>query len=159
MKKLLLFLILPVAILASCSKINNVVPFDNAKQAVIDNTTIQAYLTAHPQINAIKDTTGVYYQVITQGTGDYASVNSTITVAYTGTLLNGSQFDASSNFASALKQLIPGWQIGLPYLKAGGRILLIIPSRYGYGNQQAGSIPANSVLLFTIDLKAVSSVK
>jgi FKBP-type peptidyl-prolyl cis-trans isomerase FkpA len=51
--------------------------------------------------------------------------------------------------------LIIGWQIGIPYIQKGGKIRLLIPSYYGYGNRAAGSIPANSILDFTITLSNV----
>ncbi|WDF77458.1 FKBP-type peptidyl-prolyl cis-trans isomerase [Mucilaginibacter sp. AW1-7] len=158
MKKLLLLLLLPVALFSSCLKSNNnVVPFDAAKQAAADETTIQAYLAAHTEIHAVKDTTGVYYQIITQGTGANPALTTTITAAYTGKLTNGTIFDSSTNLVYRLNGLIPAWQIALPYLKTGGQMLIITPSRYAYGNAQAGIIPANSVLIFSVNLTAVAN--
>jgi len=158
MKKILLLLLLPVAMFSSCLKSNNdVVPFDSAKQAATDEVTIQAYLAAHTEIHAVKDTTGVYYQIITQGTGATPALTSTITAAYTGKLTNGTTFDSSANLVYRLNGLIPAWQIALPYLKTGGQMLIITPSRYAYGNAQAGIIPANSVLIFSVNLTAVTN--
>jgi len=158
MKKILLLLLLPVVMFSSCLKSNNnVVPFDTAKQAAADETTIQTYLAAHPEIHATKDTTGVYYQVVTQGTGANPVLTSTITAGYTGKLINGTVFDSSTNLVYRLNGLIPAWQIALPYLKAGGQMLIITPSRYAYGNSQAGAIPANSVLIFSINLTTVAN--
>jgi len=158
MKKILLLLLLPVAMFSSCLKSNNdVVPFDSTKQAATDEATIQAYLAAHTEIHAVKDTTGVYYQIITQGTGANPVLTSTITAAYTGKLTNGTIFDSSTNLVYRLNGLIPAWQIALPYLKTGGQMLVITPSRYAYGNAQAGIIPANSVLIFSVNLTAVTN--
>ena len=114
---------------------------------------IQAYIKAN-NLEVIKDASGLYYQVINAGSGVNPTVKSTIRVAYTGKLLDGTQFDSSANFTSALSGLIKGWQIGIPFIKPGGRVFLIIPSALGYGTTAAGSIPANSVLVFTIDLIA-----
>lgn len=160
MKKLLLLILFPLVVLSSCLKTsdaNNTPIVTPAEQAVTDDATIQAYLAAHTDIHALKDTSGVYYQVLTAGTGSFPKVSATVTVNYTGSLLSGTQFDKATNFTSVLGNLISGWQIGLPHVAAGGRILLIIPSRYGYGNVGVGSIPANSVLLFTIDLLSTSN--
>ncbi|RYE06655.1 MAG: hypothetical protein EOP44_04275 [Sphingobacteriaceae bacterium] len=99
-----------------------------------------------------KDASGLYYQIKTPGNGASPTVNSTVRVAYAGTLLDGTPFDSSQNFQYPLASLIKGWQIGIPLVKTDGRILLIIPSALGYGANAAGKIPANSVLLFTIDL-------
>jgi FKBP-type peptidyl-prolyl cis-trans isomerase FkpA len=70
-----------------------------------------------------------------------------------GTLTNGTQFDANTTGTSfALGQLIVGWQKGIPLSKKGGTINLYIPPSLGYGPNQAGIIPPNSNLVFTIQL-------
>ncbi|MET3978011.1 FKBP-type peptidyl-prolyl cis-trans isomerase FkpA [Mucilaginibacter sp. UYP25] len=151
MKKFVFVLLLAVAGLASCKK-EKTVSVD--EQAIIDDSTIQAYLTANPSITATKDPSGVYYQNITAGTGDNPTAASTVTVNYVGKLLSGQQFDAG-NYTTSLGsdgQVIEGWKIGLLHGKKDGRILLIIPSRYAYGVKGQGSIPGNAPLIFTIDV-------
>src|SRR5438270_1255558 len=138
MKKYLLLLAVFVTVFSSCSKDN----FDPAKQAAKDDAAIQAYISAN-NITAIKDPSGVYYQVITAGTGAYPTANSKVTVNYTGKLLNGSVFDSGSLPSTALSTLVKGWQYGIPHINTGGRILLLIPSALGYGNATQGGIPAN----------------
>ena len=130
--------------------------FDPAKQAVADEATIQAYISAH-NVTATKGASGIYYQVITPGTGSYPTVNSLITANYTGKLVDGTVFDSGSINHSALSGFIAGWQIGIPYINSGGRLLLLVPSALGYGNRANGSIPANSVLVFTVDLTGFSN--
>jgi FKBP-type peptidyl-prolyl cis-trans isomerase FkpA len=152
MKRYILLLTLFIAVLSSCSKES----FDPVKQAAKDDAEIQAYIKTN-NITATKDPSGLYYSVITPGTGAYPSVNSLITVNYTGKLLNGSVFDSGTISSQPLSGLVAGWQIGLPHINTGGRILLLIPSALGYGNAAAGSIPANSVLIFTIDLTGFSN--
>ncbi|UOE49979.1 FKBP-type peptidyl-prolyl cis-trans isomerase [Mucilaginibacter sp. SMC90] len=151
MKKFLLFVFAPLVILASCSKDK----FDAAKQAAADDTAIKAYIGTDTAFHATADGSGVYYKIETQGTGAKPTATSTVKVTYTGKLLNGTTFD-SGTINQSLQGLIPGWQSGLPYVKTGGRIILVIPSREGYGNTAAGSIPKNSVLVFTIDLLSFS---
>ncbi|NHA07644.1 FKBP-type peptidylprolyl isomerase [Mucilaginibacter sp. HC2] len=150
MKKILLLLFAPLVILSACSKKDSNV--DPAKQAAADDATIQAYLKAHTEINATKDPSGLYYQIITPGTGANPTVSSTITVNYTGKLLDGTTFETGTAFTATLNGLITGWKIGIPLIKPGGRILLLIPSGLAYGSQANSGIPANSVLQFTIDL-------
>lgn len=151
MKKFLLFLFTPLVILASCSKDK----FDAAKQAAADDAAIKAYIGTDTAYHATSDNSGVYYKIVTQGSGAKPTSTSTVKVTYTGKLLNGTTFD-SGTINQSLQGLIPGWQSGLPYVKTGGRIILVIPSREGYGNTTAGSIPKNSVLVFTIDLLSFS---
>jgi len=152
MKKYLLLLAVFVTAFSSCSKDS----FDPAKQAAKDDAAIQAYIASN-NINATKDASGVYYQVITPGTGSYPKVSSIITVNYTGKLLNGTVFDSGSLSSVTLNTMIKGWQYGIPHINTGGRILLLIPSALGYGNSANGSIPANSVLIFTVDLTGFSN--
>ena len=103
-------------------------------------------------IKAVKDPSGLYYQVVKQGTGAYPNSNSMVTVNYKGKLINGPPFDSASGFSSSLDRLVKGWQIGIPHVKEGGNILLFVPSALGYGPSGGGPIPENAVLLFDIDL-------
>jgi FKBP-type peptidyl-prolyl cis-trans isomerase len=147
MKKYLLLLFLIPAAFSSCKKDS----YDPVKQAATDDAAIQAYIKAH-NITATKDSSGLYYEIVTPGTGDYPNANSTVTVNYTGKLLSGTVFDSATGFQTSLSNVVKGWQIGIPHINTGGRILLLIPSALGYGNQAEGSIPKNSVLVFTVDL-------
>ncbi|MFD0766366.1 FKBP-type peptidyl-prolyl cis-trans isomerase [Mucilaginibacter lutimaris] len=158
MKKYLLILSVLVVGLASCSKEKTqpVPVVDVAAQAKIDNDLILAYLNGHPNILATKDeTSGVYYQVLDAGTGEAITPSSKLIVNYEGKDLKDVVFEAKDNLSFTLPQVIAGWQIGLPKIKNGGKILLIIPSNYGYGPYVNGPIPANSVLIFTITVKSV----
>jgi FKBP-type peptidyl-prolyl cis-trans isomerase FkpA len=147
MKRYILMFALFIGAFSSCKKDS----FDPAKQAATDDGAIQAYIKAN-NITATKDPSGIYYQVITPGTGSYPNINSLITGSYSGKLLNGTVFDSGPISNAALSGFIQGWQIGIPHINTGGRILLLIPSALGYGNAANGSIPANSVLIFTVDL-------
>jgi len=55
----------------------------------------------------------------------------------------------------SLQNLVKGWQIGIPLLKAGGSGIFLLPSAMGYGTSGSGSIPPNAVLIFEIDLVSV----
>lgn len=110
---------------------------------------------AQNNITAIKDPSGLYYQIIKPGTGTTnINANSSITITYVGKLLNGNVFDNGGGTQQTFKLggLIQGWQIGIPKIQKGGEIRLIIPPSLGYGSSAAGSIPANSVLDFSIQL-------
>jgi FKBP-type peptidyl-prolyl cis-trans isomerase len=96
------------------------------------------------------------------GTGATAAVNDTITVNYVGTLTNGQKFDSSYDRNQPLTRqlnsanLIEGWVQGVPGMKVGGKRRLTIPPSLGYGNQPQGSIPANSTLIFEIELLGIA---
>ncbi|RFZ81382.1 hypothetical protein DYU05_19050 [Mucilaginibacter terrenus] len=148
MKKVLFILSFVIVGLSACKKDKTI---SASEQAAIDDAAIQTYLAANPSINATKDPSGVYYQVLTEGNGTNPTLSSTVTVNYVGKLLDGTQFE-SGNITYALTSLIKGWQFGVPHVKSGGRILLIIPSGLAYGPNGSGKIPGNANLIFTIDL-------
>jgi FKBP-type peptidyl-prolyl cis-trans isomerase FkpA len=116
-------------------------------------TALQTWVTAnHP--GAILHPSGFFFEITVPGTGTGApGICSNVLVKYVGTLTNGTQFDANTTGTSfALGQLIVGWQKGIPLSKKGGTINLYIPPSLGYGPNQAGIIPPNSNLVFTIQL-------
>ena len=97
------------------------------------------------------------------GTGATAKAGSTVTVNYVGALFrNGKIFDASwkrkQTFTTQLSNgaVIPGWVKGVSGMKVGGRRLLIIPPSLGYGSTAQAGIPANSTLVFVVDLLKVA---
>jgi FKBP-type peptidyl-prolyl cis-trans isomerase FkpA len=113
---------------------------------------IKTYATAIG-MNATKHISGMFYEIINPGTGNTPSANSKVSVTYTGKLLNGTQFDqATTPVSFYLGQVIEGWQIGIPLIKKGGSIKLIIPSSYGYGCNSYSTIPGNSILFFDVAL-------
>ena len=95
------------------------------------------------------------------GTGEEVPAGATITAHYTGALVkNGIIFQSSHDFGEAisfgLSQVIKGWTVGVPGMKVGGTRRLIIPAEMAYGAQSpAKNIPANSDLVFDIDLVAI----
>ncbi|MDN5284482.1 MAG: peptidylprolyl isomerase [Mucilaginibacter sp.] len=150
MTKYILLLSAIMITLASCSSKPSA---SVAKQAGIDDSIIRVYLAANPAIKAVKDSSsGLYYQVTKLGTGPYPTENSFVTVNYTCSLIGGRRFDQGSDFSSSLSGLVKAWQIGVPHVKAGGNIVLFVPSRLAYGPAGAGPIPENAVLTFDIDL-------
>jgi FKBP-type peptidyl-prolyl cis-trans isomerase len=97
------------------------------------------------------------------GTGDTAVAGDIVTVNYVGSLTNGTVFDASANhgttgftFPLGAGQVIKGWDEGVAGMKVGGKRVLVIPPSLGYGSQAVGNaIPANSTLLFEVELLKV----
>ena len=97
---------------------------------------------------------------IVKGTGAAAKTGDNLTMKYVGVLYsNGKQFDASWDsgqdfpFTLGAGKVIPGWDQGLVGMKVGGRRQLIIPPELAYGDQDQGpDLPANSTLIFVVDL-------
>lgn len=94
------------------------------------------------------------------GTGAEATAGSVVSVQYTGKLDNGTVFDTSVGkapieFPLGQGYVIPGWEQGILGMKVGGKRLLIIPPSMAYGAQANGPIPANSTLIFEVELVGV----
>lgn len=108
-------------------------------------------------INYTEHSSGLLYEIITPGSTIAPVSTSNVSVVYTGKLLNGTTFDATSNpITLNLSSVIDGWKIGIPLIKKGGRIKLVIPSALAYSCTGAGStIPPNSPLFFDVTLTDV----
>jgi FKBP-type peptidyl-prolyl cis-trans isomerase len=137
---------------------------DAKKQKATDDKAIQDYLTKN-NIKAEKSETGLYYQVMDPGTGPALNVGDSVSMHYTGTLLDGNKFDSSRDrnqlfsIAAGTGSVVPGFDEGVMKLKQGGKAKLFIPSTLGYGPQGGGPIPPNSVLIFDIELVKVKANK
>lgn len=123
-------------------------------QAETDKRLIQEYLSAR-NISAQEHPSGIFYVIEQEGAGAHPAPNATVTVKYRGYLLNGNVFDQTAPNQTAtfpLANLIEGWKIAIPLLKKGGKGTFWIPSALGYGASALPGIPANSVLIFDIEL-------
>lgn len=133
---------------AGCKK--NLSPEEQFEQDIND---IEDYIEKN-NLNAQKTASGLYYVINNLGTGNHPNSNDNVTVRYKGYLLDGTVFDQSQEegITFNLQQVIEGWTEGIPKYKEGGSGILIIPSKLGYKNKKQGKIPANSVLIFEVDL-------
>ena len=95
------------------------------------------------------------------GTGKEAYSSSYVTVHYIGRLKNGVKFDSSRDrkkpfeFNLGAREVIRGWDKGIVGMKEGGIRKLTIPPEMAYGEKATGSIPANSTLIFEVELLKV----
>ena len=162
MKKILVISVLAF-LLINCKKTGNSITqectYDSCaiKAPASEIQNVQNYLSTN-SISAIQHCSGLFYSVEIPGSGTTPLACSNVTVKYVGKLTNGTVFDQTpgTNVASFyLSRVIRGWTNGVPLLKQGGRIHLYIPPSLGYGNQSNGTIPANSILIFDVDLVTV----
>jgi FKBP-type peptidyl-prolyl cis-trans isomerase FkpA len=122
------------------------------------------YMKNFSEIKGVNKTpSGLLYVVEKLGEGEEIKTKNTeITVHYKGSLINGMEFDSSYKrgkpITLMLKDVILGWQEGLKYIKKSGKIKLIIPPDLGYGSNTINGIPANSILVFEIELLDIKNI-
>ena len=113
------------------------------------------------QEGVITHKSGVLFKVLQQGTGQVSpNLRSIVSVHYRGELINGREFDnsweRSCPEALRLVEVIDGWKIALQEMHVGDRWMVYIPAKYGYGDRASGPIPANSTLIFEIELFSIA---
>lgn len=106
-------------------------------------------------------TTGVEKNDVVVGTGEVAMAGDQVTVHYVGVLTDGKVFDSSRDrgtpftFTLGAGEVIRGWDEGVAGMRIGGTRQLLIAPDYAYGDRVVGPIPANSVLIFEVELLGV----
>ena len=100
--------------------------------------------------------TGLQYRVINEGSGDRPNKTDRVKVHYIGRLIDGSVFDSSIERGEptefGLNQVIKGWTEGLQLMKVGAKYEFFIHPKIAYGARPRPTIPANSVLIFEVEL-------
>lgn len=136
----------------------------NVNQQRNQNLTVAEVQNAVPLESMQASTGELIIEDIQIGTGEATKAGDTITVHYTGTLLDGTKFDSSVDrgtpytFELGAGTVIAGWDQGLVGMQIGGKRKLTIPSHLAYGDRAAGAlIPANSTLVFEVELLEIAS--
>lgn len=114
--------------------------------------------------DTITTASGLKYIIWKKGDGDQAETGDNVSVHYAGRLLDGSPFDNSYDrgqpfsFPLGGGRVIKGWDEGIAFLNVGDSATLIIPADLGYGSISRPTIPANSTLIFDVELMGVKKV-
>ena len=121
----------------------------------IENTTFAASLGVN--LATSTKVNGMYIRDIVVGTGPVVQPGQTMTMHYSGYLANGTLFDSNTGatpftFRLARGEVIGGWDVGIQGMMVGGQRQLIIPPALGYGTANVIGIPANSVLVFNVEV-------
>jgi FKBP-type peptidyl-prolyl cis-trans isomerase FklB len=141
---------------------------DAAKQkveAVKNIAAGKAFLAANAKKEGVKVLpSGLQYKVLKKGTGKTPTAADKVKTHYRGTLIDGTEFDSSYNRGKpaefGVKAVIKGWTEALQLMKEGDKWELYIPADLAYGERARPTIPANSTLIFEIELlEIVKEVK
>jgi FKBP-type peptidyl-prolyl cis-trans isomerase len=99
---------------------------------------------------------GLQYEVLTEGTGAKMSAVDTFVCHYRGTLIDGTEFDASYNrgqpLSMSITNVIRGWQEALLLMPVGSKYKIYVPYQLGYGTMGQGQIPGGAPLIFEMEL-------
>ena len=145
MSRKIILSILAIGLLASVS-CNKVSDWDE-EMTKLDEYLLENNITAEPTYS------GIYYIETLAGSGVPADGGDRVRVKYSGTFLNGNEFDSGEfEFTIGIGQVIRGWDEGINYMKEGGKAILIIPSNMAYGSPGSQSIPGYTTLLFEVEL-------
>jgi FKBP-type peptidyl-prolyl cis-trans isomerase FkpA len=112
-------------------------------------------------MTSCNSSSGLQIEDLKQGKEPFAKAGDEVTVEYTGTLTDGTQFDSSRNrapftFELGAGEVIQGWDQGVAGMGIGGIRKLTIPAELGYGSRAMGPIPANSTLIFEVELLEIN---
>ncbi|MBK9284669.1 MAG: FKBP-type peptidyl-prolyl cis-trans isomerase [Sphingobacteriaceae bacterium] len=140
------------------------------EMSALEQPALDKYL-ADNKITTKANESGLIFVSQKKGSGANAKAGDMVEVNYTGTLLDGTVFDTSIEstakannlynpqrpyepikFQLGVGQVIPGWDEGIALLNKGAKAKFIIPSKIGYGENAAGTIPPFSTLVFEVEL-------
>ncbi len=103
-----------------------------------------------------KTASGIAITMLKEGSGANPKASDTVKVHYRGTLENGQEFDSSHKRGQPatfpLSRVIPCWTEGVQKIKVGGKARLVCPPNLAYGSRDIPGIPANSTLIFEVEL-------
>ena len=129
-----------------------------AEKGKINRQAGEAFLAENAKRPEVKVTpSGLQYEVIEEGDGPTPTAQDSVTVHYTGKLIDGTVFDSSVERGApatfGVSQVIPGWVEALQMMKTGSKWRLFIPSQLAYGPNGAGPvIGPDSTLIFDVEL-------
>jgi FKBP-type peptidyl-prolyl cis-trans isomerase len=129
-----------------------------ATKAMANKDAGMAFLKENATKEGVKELeNGVQYKILTEGTGQMPGAGARVKVHYTGSLIDGTEFDSSRSRGEPTElgvgDVIPGWQLVLGQMPVGSRWMVWIPPEQGYGMRGAGArIGPNATLIFDIEL-------
>jgi FKBP-type peptidyl-prolyl cis-trans isomerase FkpA len=148
MKKLLLFLTL-IQLFSSCKTYSD-------EQLLSFDDKIQNYIQKN-KLDLERTESGLYIQILEEGEGVPILYSTEVSFTYKGNLLGGEIFDEQKEPVTfRVDQLIGAWKECMLSLKKGGKAKLIAPPQLGYGDRELDKIPANSILMFDIEVTDVN---
>lgn len=132
-------------------RLNKIIKNDT-EQFAYDQYLVDEHIVANNLEATIDTTTELRYVIVDQGEDFKPQTNSDMIVTYEGRIMDGALFDSGEKVRFNLNSLIPGWKALMPKVAEGGKIIMFIPSKYGYGGVAKPGIAPYSILKFEVEL-------
>ena len=164
-RNIFLFIAVFLVVIGSCNSQGPTTTKNAAQNSTMDPIQkniqdIEAYLKTN-NLEAEKTSSNIYYVVTREGDGTHPTLADNVTVHYKGYFLDGEKFDSSYDRGEPtsfpLGRVVRGWQEGIPLFSKGGAGTIFLPSDLGYGSNPPPGIPANSVLVFDVELIKINN--
>lgn len=139
------------------------IKFVSIKTLTEDYAKIDQYIVDNNMMAEIEPDYGIRYVIHREGNNISPKSGAYISTQYQGELLDGTVFDTSYDtnvpldFTYGRGELIPGFEIGVSQLHENDSATIFIPAILGYGDEANGGVPANSVLIFGLDIVRISN--
>jgi FKBP-type peptidyl-prolyl cis-trans isomerase len=121
--------------------------------------TVELFASLAKEENIKKTSTGLFYELVSEGTGKFPTSESTVAVEFVATLVDETVFETTEGRGGpipiTLANMVPGVREGLQYVREGGIVKLWVPASLGFGSEERPGIPADSALLFEFTLHEV----
>lgn len=121
--------------------------------------TVELFAELAKEENIKKTSTGLFYELVSEGTGKFPTSESSVAVEFVATLIDGTVFETTEGregpIPISLANMVPGVREGLQYVREGGIIKLWVPASLGFGSEERPGIPADSALLFEFTVHEV----
>ncbi|MDR1644857.1 MAG: FKBP-type peptidyl-prolyl cis-trans isomerase [Tannerellaceae bacterium] len=162
---LLLLLAMMAPCLLSCSDDDDPVVDEVWKTANEEAFNSLTFDPSYKRLSSPSNYGHIYYKVLRNGTGlKPIYYTSTVTVYYTGSLIDGTVFDKAEYpdklpFETAVTDVIEGWRTALQYMHEGDRWEIWIPQELGYGTVAKSAIPAYSTLHFEMEVVKIAGIE
>ncbi|MES2454979.1 MAG: FKBP-type peptidyl-prolyl cis-trans isomerase [Bacteroidota bacterium] len=155
---LLVGLVFMIGLFAACEKPE---VYNAARHFEMEEANIMLWSDT-TEIPLQKHESGVYYHIDTLGNGGAIELTDSLSVEYSCKLLRDtvlSEVKEGSVYKFVLNSSIPGWKAGLPLIREGGQIRLLVPSPLAYRDRIVNGVPANSTLNFLVRIRKVVKKK
>lgn len=122
-----------------------------------DDATARLFAELKEKKGVVALPSGLHYEILKEGSGDYPKASDTVKVHYTGTLVDGTVFDSSVERGEPIEfpltGVIAGWTEGVQKINKGGKIKLYVPYQLAYGEEgRPPTIPPAATLIFEVEL-------